>query len=245
MCRSHRLNAPWGLALGALLMTPLLGPQSGSQLSPPPTWVPSERSRAMTSKDVEAAIQWGMQGDPSPYLLHISIQPGGGTSSAVVGAVYTPFLRVALAARLAREKHQEFAVSDVQPDWVEPVVYVAFRWYCCIDPEHGSDHTTWNPFASPTDYVIAVPGDPVLRPMPSIRVTASPLWIRDDPSLLTSFGGDPPYPDLVLIAGYPMDVLSTSSDFVIYRRWRIATDTAEYVGMLVGRVTSDDLTRWR
>jgi hypothetical protein len=48
-------------------------------------------------------------------------------------------------------------------------------------------------------------------------VTASPVWIRRDISLLESYGGDLPYRDVVLVAAYPMRVLSTTCDFVIYK----------------------------
>jgi hypothetical protein len=96
------------------------------------------------------------------------------------------------------------------------------------------------------DYKIAVPGDRVLRRKPQLRVTASPLWINRDLSLLASFGGDLPYRDVVLIAGYPLNVLSTSPDFVIYREWSSGTfPTGKTTSLLIGHVTPDDLMRWR
>ena len=52
----------------------------------------------LTSKQIDEAIEWGMNGDPAPYLLHHAGPPGR-VNPVIVGAVYTPFLRVALAVR--------------------------------------------------------------------------------------------------------------------------------------------------
>ena len=78
------------------------------------------------------------------------------------------------------------------------------------------------------------------------RVYAAPLWITHDMSLLSTFGGDLPYRDVVVIAGYPLNVLSITSDFVIYRERRSATDArGEGIEHIQGRVMPDDLRRWR
>jgi hypothetical protein len=226
LSRRWKGGALW-VAYAVLFATPLVG-------QPSPT---------LTPKDVNEAIEWGLTSNPSPYLLHHEDgRPGTGVNSVIVGAIYTPFLRVALAAKAARDKREDFTPADVKAAWIEPVVYVAFRWYCCVDRDHGNDLAAWDPSKPPVDYEIAVPGDRVLGG----RVTASPLWVRHDISLLASFGGDPPYRDVVLIAAYPMSALSTSPDFVIYREWPSATSpTGKDRGMIVGRVTPGDLTRWR
>ncbi len=217
------------LACAALLATPLV----------------ARRFSLLTQKDIDEAIEWGMQGDPAPYLLHHEGHPGR-INTVIVGVIYTPFLRVALAAKAARNAGRTFAPSDVTPKLVEPVIYVAFRWYCCVDPDYGTDRATWDPSKPPLDYKIAVPGDGVLRGKPRLRVTGWPLWIGRDLSLLSSFGGgDLPYPDVVLIAGYPIDVLSASPDFVIYRKLASPPWPMESTGIEVGRVTAEDLKHWR
>jgi hypothetical protein len=207
----------------------------------------AQPSATLTPKDIDEAIEWGLTGDPSPYLLHHQDgRPGNGVNSVIVGAIYTPFLRVALAAKAARDKRKDFTPADVKAAWIEPVVYVAFRWYCCVDRDHGDTPAEWDPSKPPVDYKIAVPGDSVLRGNPGLRVTVSPLWVRHDMSLLASFGGEPPYKDVVLLAAYPMSALSTSPDFVIYREWPSPTfPTGKITGLVLGRVTPDDLMRWR
>ncbi len=60
------------------------------------THLVAQPSPTLTPKDINEAIQWGLTGDPSPYLLHHEDgQPGSGVNSVIVGATYTPFLRVA------------------------------------------------------------------------------------------------------------------------------------------------------
>lgn len=165
----------------------------------------------------------------------------------MVGVVYTPFVRVALAAKAARIAGRTFAAADVTPDLVEPLAYIAFRWYCCVDPDHGSDRFNWNPSAPPFDYKIAMPADPnpTVRGHVGARVTATPAWISRDLSRLTRFG-ELPYSDLVLVAGYDANVLTTCPDFIIYREWPSTTSPGgRSTGMIIGRVTPDDAARWR
>jgi len=193
----------------------------------------------LTSKQIDEAIEWGMNGDPAPYLLHHAGPPGR-VNPVIVGAVYTPFLRVALAAKMARQAGRTFAQTDVSPSLIEPVAYVALRWYCC-----GSDRNDPAPL-TPFDYKIAAPGDRVLQANSGLRVTTSPVWIRHDVSLLASFGGDLPYRDVVLVAAYPMSILSTACDFVIYRELPSRTvPEGKDTELRIGRVTPEDLTRWR
>ena len=73
MCRPRRLRTSFGVALGLLLITSLLKAQSGSQLSFPPTWVPSEHSRIggiplthVTTICCGAALAGGSAGDAAP-----------------------------------------------------------------------------------------------------------------------------------------------------------------------------------
>jgi hypothetical protein len=136
----------------------------------------------LTHEDIDAAIKWGTQGSPAPYLLHHRRSDPAKANPVVVGAVYTPFLRVALAARAAHQRGHSFAVSDVPSSLIEPVAYVAVRWYCCVDRDHGDDLASWHPLV-PFDYKIAVPGDRFPRPLNLV----TPLWVSRDPLHLVEF----------------------------------------------------------
>jgi hypothetical protein len=204
----------------------------------------AERSDTLAPQDIEEAIKWGMDGDPTPYLLHHK-GLAGKQNPVIVGAVYTPFLRVALAAKAARAAGRDFTSRDVTRSLIEPVVYVAFRWYCCVDPAHGNDLDSWDPSRPPVDYKIAVPGDRSPGSPSSLRL-ASPLWTTRDTSLLTTFGGAPPYRDVVMLAAYPMAALTNGADFVIYREWGSPNlPEGGSASILIGEVTPDDLTQWR
>src|SRR5437773_11763910 len=84
---------------------------------------------AMTPQDIVDAIRLGNTGDPKPYPLHHMHSPR--QTGVVVAVVYTPFIRVALASKAARLSGQPLETADVAHGLTEPVVYVAFRWYCC------------------------------------------------------------------------------------------------------------------
>ena len=51
-------------------------------------------------KDIAEAIEWGISGDPQPYPLRFIERPGR-VNPLVIGRIYTPFVRVALAAQAA------------------------------------------------------------------------------------------------------------------------------------------------
>jgi hypothetical protein len=192
----------------------------------------------LTREDIDAAIKWGTQGSPAPYRLHHRRPDPAQTNPVVVGAVYTPFLRVALAAKAAHQRGHSFAVSDVPPSLIEPVAYVAVRWYCCVDRDHGDDLASWHPLV-PFDYKIAVPGDRLPRTLNLV----TPLWVSRDLSILSNFGAEVPYEDIVLIAAYPMSALKADMDIVIYREVREGDRRRVFVEN--GRIAAEDLARWR
>lgn len=222
-----------GCALGLLLGAALCGAPLLAQ--------PTEN---LTPNDIDAAIKWGMEGSPTGYLLHHRSPDPRKVNPVIVGAVYTPFLRVALAARTAHRAGQSFVASDVPPDLIEPVVYVALRWYCC-DHDHGDDLMSFHPFV-PFDYKIAVPGqdrftDSFLRL--SKLSLEKPLWVRKDLTVLSKIGVELPYQDFVIVAGYPMSAVTADSDFIIYRD--SIEDGHSRRDIHDGRITADDVARWR
>jgi hypothetical protein len=192
----------------------------------------------LTRSDIDAAITWGESGEARAYVLHHA-QGATGTNRVIVGVVYTPFVRVALAAAATRAAGRTLSAYDMPPELVDPIVHIAFRWYCC-DSIKGDTPLSFNPFAEPFDYRIAVPGDP---PVVSTGVTVTPLWVRRDLSALAAIGGLP-FRDTVLLAAYPLVALSGPSDFVIYRRV-VGPDGHTITEERRGRITASDLRDWR
>lgn len=204
--------------------------------------VDAQRS-ALTPSEIDAAINWGVSGEAAPYALPIWTEyvrgvPVVNPPSLILGAVYTPFVRVALAAKAARQSNTSLTPEDGRR-MAEPLVYVAFRWSCC-DDEHGITPETFNPF-TPFDYHIAVPGDP---PEASRwHLSTPPVWVNRNVALLDAFGGAP-YPDVVFVAAYPLTVLSTPTDFIIYRQVE-SRDATRRIDIRVGRATAKELSQWR
>ena len=110
-----------GLVLTAAF---LLVHSSGSQAGSP---------QALTEKATEEAIAFGRDGTPRPYLLRHT--PGGIKPNPVIlGNIYTPFIRVALASYKATLEGRRLSVSDVDTTLIEPLLYVAVRM----------GHISWN-----------------------------------------------------------------------------------------------------
>jgi hypothetical protein len=207
-----------------------------------PTLSAAQPSAVLTPSDMRAAITWGSSGAPSPYVLH-NQQRRGEVNGGVLALIYTPFVRVALAAKTAHDNYREFTPDDITEDLVKPVAYIAYRWYCC-DGDHGADMEHWHPL-SPFDYKIGVPGDLVATA--EKRMFIKPLWVRRDVvELLKQFGTTPLYDDIVLVAAYPMPALAVGTEFAIYRELsgRSHSGQPEYLTS-IGTITAADVVRWR
>ena len=215
-----------------------------------PTSAIESPQHALSAHDIDEAIDWGRSGEPQPYLLrHIGDSPHH-PNPVVVGAVYTPFLRVALAAQDAWRRGQMFTVADVDETLLEPSIYVAFRWYCC-DRDHPSPDS-FRPF-DPPDHQVALVPRTTHSPTPRELASAErPLWIRRDISLLDRFGGGLPFSDVVLIAAFPLNALTADHHFVIYRTGsadrlpRIDEGASPKWGTLrIGAIRAEELRWWR
>src|SRR4051812_46997058 len=101
------------------------------------------QERALTASGLDDAIRLRESGEPAPYLLH-NKQRDDIVNNGVMAVVYTPFVRVALAAKAAWDHGRHLEKDSLPPGLLEPVVYVAFRWYCCVDNDHG-DRWNWHP----------------------------------------------------------------------------------------------------
>ena len=96
------------------------------------------RAPALSTREIESALRWARDGEPSPYLVHHAQGPDG-SNRIVVGAVYTPSIRVALAARLYLNQGKELTAAEVPSSLVLPEAWVAVRWYT----EHCQLAATW------------------------------------------------------------------------------------------------------
>ena len=180
---------------------------------------------------IQEAIDYGLKGEPEAYLLRHVRDRSGGTNDVVVGAVFTPFLRVALTAHHARERGRVITPDDIS-DWlVAPVIYVAVRWYVGEQCE----------FAMPEPIVSVVPRKTaVASPMSQAMIDGRPLEVSRGASLLRRFGVELPYDDIAVVVTFPLDVLRQDVDFVVMKY-----GPGEGACIERGRIPTTELSSWR
>lgn len=192
-------------------------------------WPIVARTSAPAPVALRAAIDWGISGDPQPYLLRHA--QGVGTNDVVVGAVYTPFLRVALAAHAAWADGHELTPAEIRPTLTEPVLDIAIRWYAIRCPVE-------EPPRAPT--VLVVPKDtPFVRNLAG----APPSTVRPV-TYLQSFGGQLPYSDVAVVISYPLKVLRGDVDFVVFKSG-VLEDGRQGDCVERGRIPLSELSAWR
>jgi len=208
--------------------------------------VRAQLTATLSPQDLRAAIAWGNSGEPAPYPLHHRSYDPAKQNSVIVGVVYTPFVRVALAAKQAHSAFRDFSEEDLTPSVVEPLAYVALRWYCC-DPDHGQDLEHFHPL-SPFDYKVAISGqdrftESYLR-LNGLKILR-PVWVKRATAMARDLGSLP-YPDIVLVAAYPIADVSAGTDIVIYRD-DVTPGPSGFPARDIrnGRVTAADLATWR
>ena len=114
------------MRLGALSLAIflLLSVASGMTLSSSAT-APTQDlppGSALTVQEIESAISLAKTEKVEPYQL--SKRTTLGIKNDIFGYVYTPFIRVALTARVAFDAYRPFGPSDVPPQAVLPVIQI-------------------------------------------------------------------------------------------------------------------------
>jgi len=174
-------------------------PLAFSQQSPPAT--------QLSEIDVATAIQDGLsKKELKPFRIGRRAKLIKSAMAVEIGQAYTPYLRVALAARAARDSYKAFAESDVTPDMVEPLVYVQ------VPPQERVGATT------PLDQYVDVETVLVLPkgskdPAQAIR----PIWLKESVTVFTNLFGVQ-WQTKGMVAAFPMETLSPAYEFVaIYK----------------------------
>jgi hypothetical protein len=184
---------------------------------------------SLDNATIETALEVGRQGHQAPYTLHMT--KGG---SGVAGAVYTPFVRIAMLSTAARLQGRRLTAADLPDEVTKPITYIAVRWYCldgdCSLPEAtvpvGVRLTPEAPcYCAPS---LAPPG------------AILPLWVTRNVGVLEAFGAEPPELAVVVAA------FSLSSIKPGY--WVSAcagTSPTQCDSSRAAPITSTDLARWR
>lgn len=211
-------------ACGLWISTASVGARIG--LHQPPSAL--AQSARLDEASLAEAVRLGEVSEPAPYLLY---HPD---SDEATMAVYTPFVRVAMAAHTARQRGERLDPSTL-PRWVvERDIHIVIR---------------------PADRSAAMarllyPTDPPLAETPITHIGLQrrdsklplqpipPRWTTTDLSYLSALGGRP-FPDAVAAAGFDPDLMTAGLD--VYAFWQKQNDFFPSVGLLEPEVTS----RWR
>lgn len=182
------------------------------------------------------AIAFGETHDPGPYLLY---QKAYGPADPdeprePTMAVYTPFVRVALAARTARECGHALR-ADTLPEWiVKPDILVVVR-----PPSRTSGMSSrLFPDDPPLDQTPITQIALMRRGQPQFLDFIAPASMTRDLSFLTALGGLP-FPDAVGAATFDPKLFLLDVD--IYGWWRKGNDYLPSHGML----DPEEMKTWR
>lgn len=186
---------------------------------------PAARTRIAVAQGVAAETAVG------PYLF----QPGNqiGIPGSPSAAVYTPFVRVAMAARVARDNGRTFDPEDA-PEWITaPLIYVVFRSPCPVAPPCTLG--TFDYAGQPPDLAAAwTEAGSYIRPGPD----ALAQELIHDLSFLDAIGGLP-FEHAVVAAAFQPEQLREGVRLIA--RWK-SPGVIYDVG---GHVTREELRQWR
>jgi hypothetical protein len=202
----------------------------------------------MTRGAIEEAIEFGAAHAPEPYLLR---HAGRDDNTAVVAAVYTPFLRVAFLSHAAAQRGERLEPADVPASVTEPHVFFAFRWACC----DGADGALAD--LKPQVRMLPDPAPSVAQPTRRTRLLkilqsgVRPVWLTEGSGALRAFGANAPFDDISLVAAYPLDTLTALRTFVVYK-WLVVSEDIDVDqvpptagAFRYGIVRPTDAARWR
>jgi hypothetical protein len=145
---------------------------------------------------------------------------------------------VAFLSRAAADRGERLNSADIDPSVTAPLVYIAFRWYCC---DTGRTETDAAVLAASEPRVVMLPIAPRAPQFVNFmdrRGAVQPVWARKGTAVLAAFGAPPPYDDIALVAAFPVDVLQAGRPFVISKE-------VSGSSIRTGVVRADDAVAWR
>ncbi len=202
-------------ALFCILVTPMASAQS-----------------PMSQEEVLKAIALGRYGNPKPYEATLNGWHAG------AGVVYTPFVRVAMAARLARDTKRPFGLEDVRPWMSSPEVWVALRWYPRDAPGRYADLVEQAKAEHQRPVVMLGPSGFGPKQLDG----RDPLWSKGPEALAPL--GPLPFEDIIAVAAFPREALVPGHDIVVYYRVPSPTGTIVYP-IRVMRLEEGVIGTWR
>jgi hypothetical protein len=217
-----------------------------------PLIVFGQTAPGMSDDQVSAAIEAAKQTmPPAPYILKsrwepITADPSGkpldpklarainanAPPPTVYGALFTPFVRVAMLARKAAESYKPFTTADVPADMKEQLVYVLVRPF-----EKRS--TGLDRFVDAQHVVILPTGSR------DAAQAIQPVWVRADTTVLqNAFGAK--IETRGIVAAFPPDAIQPDRDLVFIYAGPIM-DGPQFANITQQRlaIRAEDKQHWR
>jgi hypothetical protein len=189
----------------------------------------SGQKHGLTSEDIAEAIKWGRSGHAEAYVLKSPFLK----NKTAPGVVYTPYLRVALAARAAADSGKQFAAEDVTKEMTAPLLWFALG-------DHGND---------PLPSAVMPPDTPVsMRLVTHHSTPGSPLrqvipasWVRFEVPSYLRYGLRPDWS--YAVGAFPIEHVTADTRVELYREHREGSHLQ--VLAAPGLVSQADLQAWR
>ena len=189
-------------------------------------WCQPSPVAGVDALSIQQAIDWGRSENPQPYrVFHV---PGEGRNRHVVALVYTPSLRVALAARAAMRQ----AWNSL---WHRQC---GLLLRSCTSPCGGMCRVRLAG-ADSRPAVKATTPDGMVSVVALGTGGTQPTDVLDS-AILIQLGGPLPFDDITHVVTYPLDLLRQDVDLVVFNR-----DNPSQLCVERGRILRSDTQRWR
>ena len=185
---------------------------------------------AVTPQLIDEAIQAGQTSSPGPYPLYNQFQ-----KPIVVGELYTPFIRIAMASRRAADEGRILKKEDLPAVVTEPVVWVRFFLLNSLPPE-DQEHAAVPPLFG------------LVKAKDFSPSGATPaVWVRSmDRALLVRHSWDVSGTPSDLVAAFEVSSVKPGYDFVAFRKWEVdAPEGKSRIWQLRGAIRDQYLARWK
>jgi hypothetical protein len=166
----------------------------------------------------------------SPYFLRWADQSGDDEQDVVIGAIYTPFSRIALAANERRKAGAQLTPDAARALASDNLFYVALRWQ-----KDARD------FDNAPLQIVAIP-----RGLYTVnaRKGIGPVWIVAGPAAASKMGLALHWPDVGAVAAFPAALFSPDYDFMILASIVDPTTGLHRVKHGIARIARRDFPAW-
>jgi hypothetical protein len=183
----------------------------------------------LTESDLSDAIAWGETGTARAYPLTTK------GSSREAGVVYTPFVRVALAAAGAKAAGEPLQRDQIPASLTAPVIHVVI-WRLQIPPD-------------PYLQILETVGPRIeLGEFPLRQINIPPLWMSSDRATIGKLDAALLSHEVEAVAAFSLDLVGPERDILCYRRAKrppgtVGRDNVTLV--LHAAITQTEWSRWR